>query len=323
MASVEDGGTATFETVSHEGLLPDQGGDPIAFFGSFGIPKEKIMEDAVAIAAAGPGDSETDGPHIVTGPVAVSGAHPGDVLRIEVLSVEMRTRYGIVSNRHGRGVLAGTMPREDASGKRPEVVSHLAKVEDDGLTGVLGDAGGRALRFPLGPFLGLIGVAPATDHEPSSRPPGRHGGNLDIRHLMEGASLLLPVQAEGALVYTGDPHFAQGNGEVALTAFEAPLTATLRLSVERSREACSLAAQIAGPWAETPTHLIAIGLGESLDDAMRQAVADAIAIVTLKSGTSEGTALSYLSAAADFEISQAVNGIRGVHAMIRKADLGL
>lgn len=133
---------------------------------------------------------------------------------------------------------------------------------------------------------------------------------------------MLPIQADGALVYVGDPHFSQGNGEVALTAFEAPLRATVRVSVERSATARFLAKAMGGPWAETPSHFIAIGLGDSLDCAMRQAVANALSMVTWISGTSERTALSYLSAAADFEISQAVNGTKGVHAMIRKADLG-
>jgi acetamidase/formamidase len=322
VAEVADGGVITFDTVSHEGLLPDQGSDPVAFFGSLGIPEGDVLEDAIELARADlTHDIVHDGPHMVTGPVAVLGARPGDVLRVEFLALEPRARYGIISNRHRRGVLHDQFPRPDAVGHRPDVVSHLATVADDGRTGRLQSANGRALHFPLAPFLGLVGLAPATEGERNSRPPGSHGGNLDIRHLGVGSSLLVPVRAEGALVYVGDPHFAQGNGEVALTAFEAPLRATLRVSVERSAEARMFAARTANPWGETATTLIAVGLGASLDEAMHQAVTHAVTMVTTWSRVDEPTALSYLSAAADFEVSQAVNGTRGIHCVIRKSDL--
>jgi acetamidase/formamidase len=322
VAEVVDGGIITFDTVSHEGLLPDQGSDPVAFFGSLGIPKGDVLDDAIELTRAPlVHDAAHVGPHIVTGPVAVRGARAGDVLRVEFLALELRTRYGIISNRHRRGVLHDQFPRADATGHRPDVISHLATVANDGRTGRLQSANGRALHFPLAPFLGLVGLAPATEDELNSRPPGAHGGNLDIRHLGVGSSLLVPVRAEGALVYVGDPHFSQGNGEVALTAFEAPLRATLRVSVERSVEARVLAAQTVNPWGETATALIAVGLGSSLDEAMHQVVIHAVAMVTTWSGVDEPTALSYLSAAGDFEVSQAVNGIRGIHCVIRKSDL--
>jgi acetamidase/formamidase len=322
VATVSDGDVVTFDTVSHEGLLPDQGGDPVAFFGSFGIPANEVLDDAIELAAAGlPHDPAHDGPHIVTGPVAVLGARPGDILRVEFVSLHHRARYGIISNRHGRGVLDDQFPTVDETGQQPDVVCHLATVDDDGHTGRLQSANGRALHFPLAPFLGLVGLAPATEDELNSRPPGSHGGNLDIRHLGAGTSLLLPVRTEGALLYVGDPHFAQGNGEVALTAFEAPLRAELRITIERSTTAQLLAARTVNPWGETASALIAVGLGESLDEAMHQAVTHALAMVTTWSGVDDATALSYLSAAADFEVSQAVNGIRGIHCVIRKSDL--
>jgi acetamidase/formamidase len=194
-------------------------------------------------------------------------------------------------------------------------------VDPDGRTGRLRSDNGHQVHFPLNPFLGLVGLAPATEAELNSRPPGPYGGNLDIRHLGLGSSLLLTVRTDGALLYVGDPHFAQGNGEVALTAFEAPLRAQLRVTIERSAEARLLAAGMANPWGETAEHFIAIGLAETLDEAMRQAVTHALAIVTSVSGLDEATALSYLSAAADFEVSQAVNGTRGIHCMIRRSDL--
>lgn len=321
---VGDGATVVIETISHEGILPDQGRDPVGFFGALGIDAPDVLRDAIEIAGSDIArDEDLDGPHVVTGPVAVAGARPGDVLRVEFVALERRTSYGIISNRHGRGVLAGKMPQEGSEGAVPSVVSHLATVSPDGTTGYLRSHNGASVSFPLNPFLGLVGVAPATPEELSSRPPGAHGGNLDIRHLGTGTSLLLPVRSQGALLYVGDPHFAQGNGEVALTAFEAPLRATLKLTLEHSEQARRFSELMDNPWGETGQSLIAIGLGEDLDSALRQAVTEALAMVMSVSGLDEAVALSYLSAAADFEVSQAVNGVRGVHCVVRKTDLSV
>ena len=142
-----------------------------------------------------------------------------------------RVDYGIVSNRHGRGVLAG----EHAAARRRRATSPPWCRCWPASTATAAAAStprtGRPLHFDLRPFLGLVGITPADGPAHSSTPPGLHGGNLDIRHLGLGSRLLLPVQVDGAGLYVGDPHFAQGNGEVALTAFEAPLRASLRVTV--------------------------------------------------------------------------------------------
>jgi acetamidase/formamidase len=187
--------------------------------------------------------------------------------------------------------------------------------------GVIQPATGRPLRFDLRPFLGLVGITPGDGPVRSSTPPGDHGGNLDIRHLGLGSRLLLPVQAPGAGLYCGDPHFAQGNGEVALTAFEAPLRAGLRVTLLQGAEARRLAALLASPWGETSTHTILVGLGDTLDEAMRACVRRAVAYVGEVTGADPASALAYLSAAADFEVSQAVNLVVGVHCLLRTADL--
>jgi acetamidase/formamidase len=321
VGTVADGGVITFETVSHEGLMPDQGLDPVGFFSSLGVDPATIPDDARALAAARlPRDHRRDGPHIVTGPVAVRGARAGDLLRVEIVALERRTDFGIISNRHGYGVLTEEFPRPRATGEVPDVVSHLALVDPNG-EGVLRDRVGRTIRFPLGEFLGLIGVAPATDTEPSSTPPGPYGGNTDVRHTGVGASWLLPVQVDEALLYAGDPHFAQGNGEIALTALEAPLRATVRVSLERDAFARRVAAAIEHPFIETAEHYIAIGLGTTLDDALAACARHALVLVVERTGLDPAAALAYLSAASDFEISQAVNGVRGVHCRIRRRDL--
>jgi acetamidase/formamidase len=317
---VRAGDVLTIDTVSHEGLLGDQGADPVSFFGEWGIGPDELLDDVRDLAGATLARTGDDGPHAVLGPVAVDGARPGDVLYIEPVDLAYRVRYGIVSNRHQRGVLAGEMPEADDHGDVPDVVSVLARVDDDG-RGRIDSAGGTSLRFDLRPFLGLVGVTPTDGGSLSSTPPGDHGGNLDIRHLGLGSRLLLPVQVPGAGLYVGDPHFAQGNGEVALTAFEAPLRATLRVGVLDGPDARRLSALLASPWAEAGPHTIVVGHGDTLDAAMRKCVRRAVDLVCHLTGADRASALAFLSAAADFEISQAVNIVVGVHCLLRTSDL--
>mgnify|MGYP005814329731 CR=1 FL=1 len=330
VAQVADGDTITFDTVSHEGLLADQGADTTAFFGRWGIPADLLLDDVVELTGSSLSrELPHDGPHAVLGPVEVANARVGDVLCIETLDLVNRLGYGIVSNRHGRGVLVGEMPHTHAEAAalddpdhdvRPAVVSVLATVDAPGRGRIAGPSG-AAVHFDLRPFLGLVGVTPGDPTVHSSTPPGDFGGNLDIRHLGVGSRLFLPVQTEGAGLYVGDPHYAQGNGEVALTAFEAPLRATLRVSVLSGDEHRGLAEVLTSPWGQTDTETIVVGLGDTLDDAMRSCVRRAVAYVDHVTGIGRAEALAFLSAAADFEISQAVNLVVGVHCVIRTRDL--
>lgn len=322
--TVDDGESVTVDTISHEGILEDQGRDPVAFFGAHGVPAESVLDDAVALARSpGPRDPAADGPHVVTGPIRVRGAQPGDLLKITVLETLPRVPYGIISNRHGRGALPGELPRE------PGTVSIFAALDpDEGRdwasarhAAMAARAGGpRTVRFPVAPFLGIMGVAVAQRDRPHSVPPGPHGGNLDIKLLTAGSSLYLPVQVPGALAYVGDPHFAQGDGEVALTALEASLRVTLRFEVLPRDEASARFGTLAGALGETAHYLIPTGLDADLDEAMRRCVRAAVALLQARFGMDPAHALAYLSAATDFDISQVVDLICGVHARIRVAD---
>jgi len=330
VATVASGGTVTFDTVSHEGILEDQGRDPKTYFGAHGVAAGDVLRDAIEIAASGIPHSMDDGPHVVTGPVCVDGAEPGDLLKVEVLGLELRAPYGVISNRHGYGCLAGEFPEHtvreaEASVEHPErfgSIHHFVTVEHrpSGPIGVLPYGAGRAARFALRPFLGVMGVAPDTVEPVPSVPPGAHGGNIDINLLEVGSTLYLPVQVEGALFYTGDPHFAQGDGEVALTALEAPLRATLRLTHLKSAEARAAVGVIDRPFVETDTHWVPIGLDTDLNEAMRKATRAAISFLETRVGMDRASALAYLSAAADFEISQVVDAVKGVHCCIAKSD---
>lgn len=188
----------------------------MAFFGRHGVDPAGVLDDAIAMAASdlhrsAPGQ----GPHVVTGPIEVRGAQVGDVVSVFVHDLEMRTRYGVISNRHGRGALPGEMPLDGAA-----VSSTFARTESideldpgAGRIGVIDLArrtstgGPASLRFPMKPFLGLVGVA-TPGASLGSVPPGRHGGNLDVALLGKGTWLHLPVLVPGAGIYVGDPHFS-------------------------------------------------------------------------------------------------------------------
>ena len=311
---VAPGATVTFDTISHEGILPDQGQDPLAYFTGHGVPADQVLNDAIEVAATVARDAVADGPHVVTGPVRVAGAEPGDLLKITVVDLRPRVPYGVISNRHGKGALVGTLPRG------PENVSVFTPVEDGAGALPLVEAGDRVVRFPLAPFLGTMGVAVAGDERTHSVPPGAHGGNIDINLLVEGTVLYLPVQVPGALAYVGDPHFAQGDGEVALTALEASLRATLRFDVVPRAEALAAFGEVTGPLVRTPDYLVPTGLDPDLNEAMRKAVRAALDLLQARYGMDEHLAYAYLSAATDFDISQVVDIVCGVHARIRESD---
>jgi acetamidase/formamidase len=336
VAVVHSGAVVTMDTISHEGVLEDQGKDPRAFFETYGVHPREVLQDAVAVAARSIHDGP--GPHVVTGPIAVRGAEPGDVLKIEVLELPLRVPYGVISNRHGKGALPGEYPERFEG--RPELrryfnqggnISVFTSVERTrgGLRGRL--PGEVPVGFDLNPFLGIMGVARDTSALVDSVPPTDAGGNIDINDLTVGSTLYLPVQVPGGLFFAGDPHMAQGDGEVALTAMEGSLRPTFRLTVVKKGQRGAPRAAFDHPFAENPEFWIPIGLSDpdgpenggnatSLDIAMRTAVRHALAFLTDDLGMAGPVAYAYLSAASDFQCSQVVDRTTGIHALIRKAD---
>ncbi|MFK4168434.1 acetamidase/formamidase family protein [Paenibacillus lautus] len=327
--TVTSGSTVTFDTISHEGILEDQGRDPEKYFASFGIRPDQVLDDAKAVAASElQHDFDNDGPHVVTGPIEIQGAEPGEVLKVEVLSLTPRVPYGVISNRHYKGALPGEYPENDgrkegASAANPELYQNISKFtpveEINGkLYGVLPVEQGGHVRFPLKPFMGLMGVAPDTSEKVSSVPPIETGGNIDINELGVGSTLYLPIQVKGGLFYTGDPHFAQGDGEVALTAMEASLRGTFRLTVLKAGDPSLPRAELKQPFAETEDYWIPVGLDPDLDEAMKEAVREALGFLNEKLGMDRATAYAYMSAATDYEVSQVVDKTKGIHALIHK-----
>jgi acetamidase/formamidase len=330
--SVPSGSVVTFDTVSHEGVLEDQGKDPVKFFGRYGVKPEQVLKDAQAIAASSvEHDFVKDGPHVVTGPVEIQGAKAGDVLKVEMIALEPRVPYGVISNRHGKGALPGEFPENKgpqpgADSAHPDLyanVSTFCPIRKIGgkWYGILKDKNGVEVRFPLRPFNGTMGVAVNTKDKPNSIPPGEYAGNLDINDLTVGATLYIPIQVDGALFYASDPHFAQGDGEVALTALEGSLRSTYRLTVLKVGDPrLPLKAPMKNPFAETPQYWIPIGLHTDLNEAMKDATRQAVQFLSETLGMDRADAMAYASAAVDFQVTQVVDRVKGVNAMIRKAD---
>lgn len=356
---VGSGQTVTIDAVSHEGILEDQGRDPVAYFSRYGVREGGVLADAVEIARdyrRTPRDFDTDGPHVITGPVFVDGAEPGDVLKVETLSVLPRVPYGVVSSRHGKGALARTsgggppagitdhevMPPVATDGRATgdplrygnvSVFTAVRAGPDGAPLGVMPFADTEAA-FPLRPFMGTMGVAHAkagkeNAPELNSIPPTLGGGNIDIRLLGRGSTFYLPVRSPGALFYVGDPHFGMGDGEVALTALEGSLRGTFRLTVCKAGARDAPSVSFRYPFAETTDAWVPIGLSDpdgsisgqqtDLDVAMRRAVVNALDFLVTDRGMDRPTAYAYLSAAADFTISQVVDKTVGVHGVISKS----
>ena len=181
------------------------------------------------------------------------------------------------------------------------------------------------VQLGLRPFLGIMGVAPAEPGPHSSVPPGPFGGNLDLRDLVVGARLHLPVFQRGALFYAGDAHALQGDGEVNQTAIETSMEqARLRLTVIEGSSASAHAGRRlpALPWAETPGHLVALGLDEDLDAAVRQATDALVTHLEVRFGLGADDAYALCSLAADVGVTQAVNRVKGAHARLPWSALG-
>ncbi|WP_420449015.1 acetamidase/formamidase family protein [Candidatus Palauibacter sp.] len=317
---ISSGETVRIETLTHVGATQNE--DPVAFLTGLGVPREEILNDVIDFWA-----SREDRPregrsgHVITGPIHIEGAEPGDMLEIRILDIETRVPWGVNSTSGQGGIFSPSYPGAAPEDEPLDIPAgrHLIRT---------GEVDGREVAFfspeiqvPLAPFMGILAVAPdPVVGEPgvtvagvqASRPPGPFGGNLDVKDLTAGTTVYLPVFHPGALFYAGDPHGAQGDGEVSGTAIEQSLTGVFRFVLHKD-------VSIPAPRAETDTHYLIMGIDLDLDRAAREAVRLVVEFLTEEKGLAPDKALSLASIAVDFRVSEVVDLTQVVTGFIPKS----
>lgn len=262
---------------------------------AFGVPEDEIRPDMIEMDEK----VEQKGPHLLVGPVAVKGAEPGDVLEVRILEMSPVDPWAINLFRPGGGALPRRFPRQGTKFVRLDLKRNVALFAP-------------GIEIPLRPFFGSIGVAPPhVLGRIGSGPPGVHTGNLDNKDLGAGSTLYIPVHVKDALLFIGDGHVAQGDGEVDGTALEASLRGKLQLTVRKDMK-------LSWARAETPDYYITMGLDPDLDAAAEMAVSEMVDYLSQERGLSEDDAYMLCSAAVDLRVTQVVDGTKGVHAMLPK-----
>jgi acetamidase/formamidase len=285
--TVRSGDTVRMQTLS-------TCGSPELMMGR-GVKREDIplYTDAIykEVADKGPGG------HILTGPVAITEAEPGDVLEVQILKVDLDVNFACNGFGLGRGFLPMAYPYS-----RWKIIP----LDRQNMIGQFAPH----IQIPLRPFFGSMGVAPAGG-KIDSAPPFAHAGNMDNKELVAGSSLFIPVAVKGALFQAGDGHAAQGNGEVDITALETYLSGTFRFIVHKNKH-------LVWPRAETPDYYISMGFSKDLKEAAEYALRDMIEFLVTEKQMSRDEAYMLSSVAVDLNITQLVDGNVGVHAICPK-----
>ena len=263
-----------------------------------GLPPEQVQQNLrdiyKEVTDKGPGG------HILNGPVYIEEAEPGDTLEVRVQKIDLAIPYAY----NAFGINRGFLP-EDFPYRKIRIIP----LDRDRMMAKFAPG----IEIPLHPFFGSMGVAPPEVYgRIDSAPPGIHAGNMDNKELVAGTTLYLPVHARGALFEIGDGHAGQGNGEVDITALETSLTGTVQFLVHKGT-------QQKYPRAETPTHYISMGFHQELYEATRIAVREMIDFLATEKKMSREDAYMLISVAGDVDITELVDGNKGVHVMLPKA----
>lgn len=265
-----------------------------------GVAPADIQQSLRAVYDGVPQSERGPGGHILTGPIAIEEAQPGDTLEVKILKVDLAIPYAYNGFRYGAGFLTDDFPYS-----RVKIVPLDAKR----LVGHFGPG----IDVPLHPFFGSMGVAPPLSFgRYDSAPPTIIGGNMDDKALVAGTSVFFPVYVPGALFQVGDGHAAQGNGEVDITALETSLTGTLQFILHKGMKSSY-------PRAETPTAYIAMGFDDDLSRATRKALTNMIDFLVQQKGMSRDDAYMLTSVAGDVEETELVDRNKGVHVVLQKA----
>ena len=307
--TIASGDTVRVDTLSHAGSTQRE--HPATLLRDLGVAPEDILPDVIDFWASRDGrPREGRSGHVITGPIAITGAEPGDMLEIQILELTTRAPFGINNTGSVAGVFGSGYPGSrpnDAVRDEVETTRHVIHtgMVDGREVALFSDD----IHVPLAPFMGIMAVAPTPVlGEPgvdipgvqSSRPPGAFGGNMDVKELTVGSTLYLPVLHPEALFYVGDPHSAQGDGEVSGTAIEQSLSGRFRFVLHTDRS-------ISGPRAENDTHYIMMGIDLDLDRALQKAVDEVVAFLVAEKGLTPTKAVSLASIAVDFHVAEAVD----------------
>lgn len=231
----------------------------------------------------------------ISGPILVEGARPGDVLQVDILDIRLGA-YGWSANYPGAGLLPEDFPDPwlyiwDLTGDRAPYLAGIS--------------------VPIEPMVGIVGTTPAAPGPHSVIPPGRTGGNLDVKHIGIGATVYLPVEVDGALVGLGDTHAAQGDGEVGASGIEAPADIAVRLSVRRDLDLDHPEYEVRRPLerasAAAAGYYVTTGVGPDLYQAAKHAVRRMIERLVRTTGLEPVAAYELCSVALDLKISEAVD----------------
>ena len=297
VATVKSGQTVRIETLSHQPI--SAGADPIQFFAAAGIGPNRVLQQVLDVFknVKRPKDA---GAHVLTGPIYIEGAEPGDMLEVRVRRIDFRVPFGVNNSNKGSGALPDLHQKP-----APKVI----KFDLERRVALFAPG----IEVPLNPFMGIMIVTPPEGRLVSSRPPGIYGGNLDLARLTVGSSLYLPVFQKGALFYTGDAHAVQGDGEVNGTAVETSLTPTLQFVVHKGA-----GKSMKWPRAEDASNYYVTGMDVDLNVAMTEAAREAVAFLEATRGLSPGDAYALSSIATNFAISETVNHVRVIYGAIPK-----
>jgi acetamidase/formamidase len=296
--TIKSGQTVKIDTVSHQGLMSKD--DPATFFAAAGIPPGEVLQDAKDIYAK-VGRVKGLSAHVLTGPLYVEGAEPGDMLEVRIRKFDLRVPYGVNNSGPRTGVLGELLATPAPKIIKLDIARNVALFSAD-------------IEVPLVPFMGIMAVAPPRDLlMVSSRPPSHWGGNMDFNKLTAGSTLYLPVYNTGAQFFTGDSHAVQGDGEINGTAIEASLTATLQFIVHKGEGAA-----MRWPRAEDAANYYTIGMDLDLDVAMREAVQETVKFLQERFGLSAPDAYALASIGVDFRVAEAVDSVQVIYGMIPK-----
>lgn len=265
-----------------------------------GVAPDKVEQYLRDLYKEGAVKDKGPGGHILTGPIYIEDAEPGDVLEIRIKAIDLAIPYAY--NAFGR--TSGFLP-EDFPYSKMKIIP----LDKKRMMGQFGPG----IEIPLHPFFGSMGIAPPPAMgRASSVPPGVYAGNMDNKYLVAGTTLYLPVHAPGALFEVGDGHAGQGDGEVDITAMETSLIGTFQFIVRKDLH-------FDWPRAETPTEYITMGMNLDLTEATKQAIRQMIDFLVTEKHLSRDDAYMLASVAADLHITQLVDTNKGVHMMLPKA----